>query len=461
VADDQALAMLPDFRGDVQLFPQATRYSITVDVTFDPEGGVAVLHGLARIQFTNPLDKPLFKVALMLWPNHNQYEATMTAGPILVEENLIEPEILLGGLALQFGLMNSIPPGEMIDFSIPFKTEARAFTSFTPKRFGIAEGVLLAPTFYPLVPRLSDDGWEVEDAPPGGDTTNSDIAFYTVEITAPADLALVASGVAAEHTVSEDGSQRIKFLTGPMRDFTFSLGNLELKTRQAGAVKLNVWVLPDHQDDVNTILSAAKIQMELFEELIGPYPYTELDIVDAPGAYGGIEYPGLVYIGTLGSTWVVEPTVHEVAHQWFYGILGDDQLREPWLDEAAATYAEALYYERAFGIGRATGFLSNLRAFLRSYPEAELPIGLAVGDYPSETAYGVIVYSKGALFFEALRIELGDRAFFQFLSTFFEQHRYEFVTSTDFQVGAETACDCDLQDLFDLWVYEGGEFLDP
>jgi hypothetical protein len=453
--------MLPDFKGDVLNFPQATRYSIDVTVTFNPEGGFAILDGLARIQFTNPLDKPLFNLAFMLWPNHDQYEATMTTGPVLVEDRLVEPDILLGGIALQIELRNSVPPGGVIDLSIPFKTEVHAFTGLAPKRFGITEGVLLAPTFYPLVPRLSDEGWQVDNAPPGGDTTNSEIAFYAVEITAPADLALVASGVAAERETLADGSQRVLFLTGPMRDFTFSLGNFESKTRRAGAVTVNVWVLADHLDDANTILSAAKIQMELFEELVGPYPYTELDIVDAPGAYGGIEYPGLVYVGTLGSTWVIEPTVHEVAHQWFYGIIGDDQLREPWLDEAAATYAEALYYERAFGIGRATGFLSNLRAFLRSFTNAELPIGLAVGDYPTETDYGVIVYSKGALFFEALRIELGDRTFFEFLSTFYQQHRYEIVTSADFQGGAEAVCGCDLQDLFDLWVYEGGEFLDP
>jgi aminopeptidase N len=70
--------------------------------------------------------------------------------------------------------------------------------------------------------------------------------------------------------------------------------------------------------------------------------------------------------------------------------------------------------------------------------------------------YGLIVYGKGALFFEALRREMGDRSFFDFLRAYYERYRYRFATSEGFHETAEATCACELDALFDLWVYEGG-----
>ena len=204
------------------------------------------------------------------------------------------------------------------------------------------------------------------------------------------------------------------------------------------------------------MLDSAEVQFQTLSDTVGPYPYPQLDLVDAPGAFGGIEYPGLVFIGTLGGPNVIEPTVHEVAHQWFYGLVGDDQLHEPWLDEAAATYAEILYYEAAGRQGRATGMLSDFRSFLRSYRDPTLPIGLGVGEYADESEYALIVYVKGALFFDALRREIGDAMFDDFLRLYFQTYRYGVADGAGFKDLAEDICGCDLTSLFELWVSKGG-----
>ncbi len=75
---------------------------------------------------------------------------------------------------------------------------------------------------------------------------------------------------------------------------------------------------------------------------------------------------------------------------------------------------------------------------------------------PSERDYAVFVYLKGALFFDALRGQLGEPGFRTFLQTYFTDYRYGFATARAFQATAEATCDCDLEDLFDLWVYHGG-----
>lgn len=453
---DQTVALLPQFAEDVESFPNATRYWIEVNVDFNPSGEKATLRGIARIRFHNPLDVALQDLVLMLWPNDSQYQAKMTAGPALIDGRLVATEEELDGLALRMRLPHALPAQGTLDVSIPFWIEAGQIHRESPQRFGIAEGVLIAPTFYPLVPRLVDGEWQAEAPPQIGDRTNSDTAFYQVEITASSNLTLIASGTEFERDQSEEGTQRVVYVTGPMRDFAFALGDVETKSRKVGDVVLHVWALSEHVDDLDKVLDAAAIQFRLLSELIGPYPYVELDLVDAPGSFGGVEYPGLVFIGTMGSLNVIRPTIHEVAHQWFYGLIGDDQLYEPWLDEATATYAEALYYEHTVGVGRATGFLTDLRDLLRQHPDPTLPIGLSVAEYGTWGENQIFVYYKGALFFDALRRELGDRVFFEFLQVYFQRYRYGFVGSQEFQAAAEETCGCDLDPLFDLWVYQGG-----
>jgi len=457
VQDTQRQGLLPEFAADTARNVTWTRYTLAAEVEFDPRVAQATIDGSARIQFTNPLGTPLRDLELMLWPNDPQYLAEMTAGPALVDGKFVEPVPLLGDLALSLPLETPLAPGATVDVSLPFHIDARGpIGGFDPKRFGITEGVLIAPTFYPLVPRLVDGAWQVEPAPPGGDTTNSDTAFYDVTIHAPQNLGLAVSGADIERTKNADGTQTVHTVTGPMRDVAFALGPLQSETAVVDGVELRTWFLRIHADSAAEMLDAAKVQMQTLTDLIGPYPYPQLDLVDAPGAFGGIEYPGLVFIGTLGGSNVIEPTVHEVAHQWFYGLIGDDQLHEPWLDESAATYAEILYYQAAGRAGRATGLLSDFRSWLREYHDPTLPIGRGVGEYASEDEYALIVYVKGALFFDALRRQLGENEFAGFLRLYFQTYRYGFADGAGFQDLAQDVCGCDLSSLFDLWVWKGG-----
>jgi aminopeptidase N len=455
--------MRPEFVGDVEQLTSATRYIIEASVDLDLESQEARIEGVARIRFTNPLPEPLEDLVLMLWPNDDQYQSAMTAGPVLIGAEALGGEMNRGGIAMRVALPEPLAPGEALDASVPFSVQVDGpMRPESPKRFTITEDVLLAPTFYPLIPRLVGGEWQVLPAPPGGDTTNSDVAFYEVHLTTPAELALAASGVEVGQAENPDGTVTTSFATGPVRDFAFALGPLQLTERTVEGVLLRAWVLPQHAGDARGMLEAAAAQVRALTQAIGPYPYAELDLVDAPEAYGGIEYPGLVFIGTLGTFAMVEPVVHEVGHQWFYGVVGNDQLLDPWLDEGAATFTEILYYESAFGVQRGTTALEALRQVVEIEPEvAEMPVGLPVSEFRDEYEYAVVAYYKGALFFEALRRELGPDLFGDFLHAYYQEYRYEVATPEGFQNAAEETCGCDLDALFDLWVYEGGPLPGP
>lgn len=459
--EEHEAALLSDFAADVEVLDGATAYQIEASVDYERGSAQAEIDGRARILYTNPGPDSVSQIPLVLWPNDDQYRGRAVAGPALIDDVLTAGEPELAGLAQRFDLLDSLAPGDSVDMTVPFHVWAEGpIGGETPHRFGISEGVLFAPTFYPLVPRRIDGKWEVEEAPRGGDTTTSLVAAYWVDLEVPAELDLVATGVEVGRQGREEGRVSVRYVSGPVRDFAFALGDLEQHTRQRSGVDLHLWVLSDHEGDTETVLDSAGDQLALLSEVVGPYPYTELDIVDVPGAFGGIEYPGLVTIGTLGGPWIVEPVVHEVAHQWFYGLIGDDQVDDPWLDEAFATYATALYYEQAVNPGRATGYLSDFRQVVRNHPGGERPIGLAVGAYEGRD-YSILVYLKGALFYQELRQEMGDEYFFDFLKRVYERYRYDVIEPEQFHEVAEDACGCQLDELFDLWVYEGGPLTVP
>ncbi|MDX1521367.1 MAG: M1 family aminopeptidase, partial [Anaerolineae bacterium] len=149
---------------------------------------------------------------------------------------------------------------------------------------------------------------------------------------------------------------------------------------------------------------------------------------------------------------------HEVAHQWFYGLVGNDQVDEPWLDEALAQFATLIYYSDVHGSGGAAGFRGSLERRWNRVDGADIPIGLPVRDYSAQE-YGAIVYGRGPLFIEALSEALGPETFAEFLRDYYHSNRWRIVTGADFKALAERHCQCDLTPLFDEWVY--GEAGDP
>jgi aminopeptidase N len=150
---------------------------------------------------------------------------------------------------------------------------------------------------------------------------------------------------------------------------------------------------------------------------------------------------------------LMESTVaHEVGHQWFYGLVGDDQLDDPWLDESLTQFATLQYYADEYGAVGEQGFRSSLEARWAGAGRANIPIGLPVAKYSQEN-YGAIVYGRGPLFFVALRDEMGREAFDAFLKDYTGSLAWGIATPEILQSLAEKHCACDLDAIFNEWVY--------
>src|SRR5690606_31202232 len=131
---------------------------------------------------------------------------------------------------------------------------------------------------------------------------------------------------------------------------------------------------------------------------------------------------------------------------------GNDVQREAWLDEALASYSEVIYLEQMRGAEAAQAQLEVFRQRYRSVRDAGRDAPVAQPTAAFRGNYYGIVYGKAALFFQALRQQIGEEAFFAFLRDYYGQHRYGYVGRAQLQFSAEQACSCELGGLFEAWI---------
>jgi aminopeptidase N len=188
-----------------------------------------------------------------------------------------------------------------------------------------------------------------------------------------------------------------------------------------------------------------------------------MDLASTPMLALGIEYPGTMGISLalydseaeisgLPAPVLMESVVaHEVAHQWFYNVVGNDQQGEPWLDEAVVQYVTGLYFADTYGPQAAASYRESWFVRWDRVERAEIPIGKPAGAYAPD-AYSPIVYGRGPLFVEALAQEMGPPAFERFLRAYYSAHKWGIATPESFRRMAEEQCACDLGPLFEEWV---------
>jgi aminopeptidase N len=300
----------------------------------------------------------------------------------------------------------------------------------------------------------------VEVPPPNADTSYYDASFYLVRVTGPADLTIVTSGVEVGRERS-GRDQALTFAAGPARDFYIAASDrYDLVSETVGETTVNSYVLAGARDDrAELSIRAAAGALESFGTRFGVYPYTEFDIASTPMLALGIEYPGVTGI-TLGlyapdaEPVALEATiVHEIGHQWFYNVVGNDQVDEPWLDEAIVQYVVGLYFVDTYGAEAQQGWQEALYQRWSRVDQAEIPIGMPAGSYEGRE-YGAIVYGRGPLFIAALAEEMGQDTFDVFLRDYYQTHRWGIGTGETFREMAERHCECDLTAMFEEWVWE-------
>ncbi|HEX3049714.1 MAG TPA: M1 family aminopeptidase, partial [Aggregatilineaceae bacterium] len=293
----------------------------------------------------------------------------------------------------------------------------------------------------------------------------SETGLYEVLLTVPENFVVAMSGTEIESFPSENGTKTVHYVSGPMRDSLLVAGpDFGILTDTVDDIKVNVFYYPGDEATAQDVLKFSTDTVRIFNETFGDYPFAELDVAETFN-YTGIEYPGIVVISERnwerGNSFLEITTAHEVGHQWFYSVIGNNQVDQPWLDESLTSYSEYVYVRAVHGADEGKEYVDNERTSYRNYRDVgvdDAVLGLPVSAYPD--IYGLIIYTKGPLFFAELERVLGLDVFTQALQHYYAQNKYRVVTSADMLNAFEESTGQQLDEIFYEWV---GEFpgLDP
>lgn len=442
----------------IKRMPGATDYHIEAEIAND----MASLKGAEVVKYTNEETQPLNEVYFELYPN--QLGGSSTISDVTVDEVVTEVNYSENKSALRISLAAPLQPGESVVIRLNFAVQIPSTGGGNYGLFGFIDNILVLDGFAPVIPVYDSAGWHAGPVPANADTTFNDVSFYLVQVTAPADLVMVASGINLERT-EKKGRQVVTFAAGPARDFYLAASSdFTVISETIGETKVNSYFLKDFKKGAEVALNTAVEALQDFSIRYGPYPYTEFDVVSTSmqGAIG-IEYPGIIGINKLiydpsqdmsggpGFT-VLEATVaHEVGHQWFYSTVGNDQANEPWLDESLTQYVTGIFFFDEYG---KDGFQSYSQSWTNRWQrvdEKTIPIGLPAKDYQGGE-YSAIIYGRGPLFIQALAERMGQSEFDKFLLDYTKTYEWQISTGNDFKQLAEKHCQCDLTQLFSEWV---------
>lgn len=431
-----------------------------MDLAISPD--LLSVAGLQEVRYTNQEDGALDEVYFHLYPN--LLGGNLTVSGLTVNGEPVTPEYLdRAWSVMRVPLPAPLAPGEQVVIGLEFSVDVPTEGGNNYGVFATIDDVLALAHFYPQIAVYDDEGWNIEPPPPNADVTYADTALYLVRVTAPAEQVMVTSGNEIDRQTAGD-EQIVTIAAGPVRDFYIaSSDRYTLVSDTVGETTVNSYGFPEFAEQNEQVLEVATTALASLGARLGEYPFVEFDVAPTPNLALGVEYPGAVVIrsalydpeATLGQTpalFYTEATVaHEVGHQWFYSVVGNDQLDEPWLDEALTQYVTFLYFLDTYGPQGGDGFRDSFIDRWERVDRADIPIGMPAGEYDS-AEYGAIVYGRGPLFFEALSEEMGQETFEAFLRDYYQQNKWDISTGQELKALAEAHCDCDLSSIFAEWV---------
>lgn len=453
-----------------------------------------LLQGAQTVSWLNPGNKTVNELYFHLYPNAFESPDTTfmrESGGRLREDPM--PADGYGGISLTalettdgLSLMNRIEyvqpdDGNAKDKTLmkirlpqPVKSYERIaltmkFEVKLPKvfaRMGYAEDFVMAGQWFPKLAAYekvgvrgrSAEGWNLHQYH-GNSEFYANYGIYSVKIQVPDTYTVAATGFPTKTPVLANGRKTYQFYADDVHDFAWAASpnfiyvEEPFSSPNVPGVRIKLYLDPKHENLKERYLYAAKAALSKFSEWYGSYPYSTLSIVVPPKAAngaGGMEYPTLVTaFGAEDDSpgYNLERTVvHEIGHQYFYGLLASNEFEEPWLDEGFTSYAEDKLMEHEFGVA------PNL-AIEGSYMTDPAPLKLAAWEYKGHRHYAENVYMRSKLVLLAIEKQVGEKTMHRIMRTYTQKYRFKHPTTADFQRVVEQVTKRKWTDFFNQYVY--------
>jgi hypothetical protein len=415
------------------------------------------------ISYVNYNPEALVDLILVVEPNRREGAFRLES---LTWEGGESIEYELTGDQLHIPLPQPLTSGNGLNLTIRYTLEipeiAPPSDTNRPLPYGYTERQTNIVDWYPYIPPYrSGEGWLVHKNWWFGEHQVFDISEFQVKLslTEPVqDLVIAASAPALQ-----DGDTYVYHLEAA-RSFALSVSDkYEVQSTSVGDITIYSYSFPFDKYAGQEVLHNTADALQLFSQLIMPYPHSSLSVVEAD-FLDGMEYDGLyflshgfydLYDGTPKG-YLTFIAAHETAHQWWYGLVGNDQALEPWLDEAMCTYMEHIFYENIYADYPSSSGQSLVDwwwYYRVNFYDPDGWVDGAIYDFNQFRPYRDAVYLNGAKFLDDLRTLIGDQAFFAFLRDYAGQNKYQIASAKDFFTILQENTDKDLDGLLVEYFY--------
>jgi hypothetical protein len=338
-------------------------------------------------------------------------------------------------------LPRPVAPGESLTLDLAWD----AVLPDIVERTGASRDFHFVGQWFPKIARLEPDGtWAHFPFHPHAEFY-ADFGDYDVTLDVPEAMVVGATGRRVSESV-EAGRRRLRQRADSVHDFAWTAWPaFERREERIGDVDVHLLYPPGNALNAERTLAALRFGLPFFEAAFGKYPYPDLTVVHPPAfaaSAGGMEYPTLITTGglwhqPLWSRATELVTLHELGHQWFYGLVASDERRWPFLDEGLNSYAETLATEAMFGPSSASdlfGIELSATALHRAGMQLEVhdaPIARPAADFVDFVELGSLVYSRTALLFRTLGNVYGQERLARAMRRYAERFRFQHPSPDD------------------------------
>ncbi|MCT4620037.1 MAG: M1 family metallopeptidase [Marinisporobacter sp.] len=449
-------------------------YDISVD--FNPQQ--KKYHARQRIIYVNTTETTLNEIYLYTYPNvfkskettpyiiddyGTPYTNGFSKGDFKLNTLLVNGENATYEMnkenvnILKIKLSQSLKPKENIEIYMEYE----ALLPRARQRFGYGKNTYNFGNWYPIAAVYDDAGWNLDPYYKLGDPFYSDIGNYTVTITAPQEMMIASSGNVISEKV-ENNKKTWKIEAMLMRDFAFVASDEFVKLeKEVDGIIVQGYFIRDDKKVNEEVLKTACDSLKTFNGIFGKYPYEQYTVV-ASNHTGGMEYPGFVFINEkFYNEQLLERlkrvVVHETAHQWWYGVVGNNEVDEPWLDEGLVTYSEYVFFKEAYGKKSGENYFN--KNIYNSYNNrknqlSDEIIAKSLNKFKNDSEYHALAYKKGAMFLYEIEKKYGEKDIYNILRSYYMDYQFKNATTYDFLKICEEITNDDFDDLANKWLYQ-------
>ena len=293
------------------------------------------------------------------------------------------------------------------------------------------DGEIQMGMFYPQLAVFDEKGWDIDPAQRNGDGRYAEVADFDLTVTAPEAWQVLCNGEAISRE-TKDGQTTWSFAAPRRREVMFcAFDNYRIREREVEGVLLRGAFNARIPDEVAAVvMDDAEAVLRFFNEKLCPYPYETLTVTNAAWATNAgysKEYAGLftVSAGEEIDVNLHMAAIHETAHQWFYALVGNDENREPWLDESFANFFAYLCLEKTYPEE------GSWWKLLKDISDAHAGEKINV---PADEAkdYTLTIYYRGAWFLRELMEALGEEEFLCRVSAYCTELAFQNATTQKF-----------------------------